>query len=414
MIAEIITIGDELLIGQVIDTNSAWIAEQLNAQGIRVHQITSISDSREHILSTLNEARSRAGLILITGGLGPTKDDITKKTLCEYFNTRLIFNQDVYNNIQRIFPARRLPVTKPDEEQAMVPENCQVLNNANGTAPGMWFEKDGVIYISMPGVPFEMKPLVTDHVIPRLSGQSKVRIMHRTILTEGVGESFLASRIESWEDALPSFIKLAYLPQPGIVRLRLTASGPSDQLLKEALEKAERGLMSLAGDYIFGYDNDSLPELIGKMLNERNFTLSTAESCTGGSIAQMITGIPGSSDYFTGGIVAYSNSVKQELLGVKEETLQNNGAVSEETVLEMANACRNLLGTDCAIAVSGIAGPAGGTEEKPVGTTWIAVATPGRTIARKYLFGQHRQRNIQRASLAALSFLRKELISLPH
>lgn len=295
----------------------------------------------------------------------------------------------------------------------MVPENCLVLNNANGTAPGMWFEKDGVIYVSMPGVPFEMKPIVTDHVIPRLSGQSKVRIMHRTILTEGVGESYLASRIESWEDALPSFIKLAYLPQPGIVRLRLTASGADKKLLEESLEKAERELMPLAGEYIFGYDNDSLPELIGKMLNERNFTLSTAESCTGGSIAQMITDIPGSSDYFRGGIVAYSNSVKQELLGVKHETLLNHGAVSEETVLEMAGACCALLGTHCSIAVSGIAGPSGGTEDKPVGTTWIAVATPGRTIARKYLFGQHRQRNIQRASLAALSFLRKELLALP-
>jgi len=412
MIAEIITIGDELLIGQVVDTNSAWIAEQLNALGIRVHQITSISDSREHILSTLREAATRATLILITGGLGPTRDDITKNTLCEYFDTQLVFNQDVYDNIRRIFPARRLPVTKPDEEQALVPGNCQVLNNANGTAPGMWFDKDGITYVSMPGVPFEMKSIVTDHVIPRLKGQSDIKIIHRTILTEGVGESYLASRIESWEDALPSFIKLAYLPQPGIVRLRLSASGPDSKQLEEALDKAERDLLPLAGEYIFGFDNDSLPELVGIMLKEGHLSLATAESCTGGSIAQMITSIPGSSEYFKGGLVAYSNEVKQDLLGVKPETLLNHGAVSEETVLEMADATRALVGTDFAIAVSGIAGPGGETEEKPVGTTWIAIAGPGRTIARRYLFGQHRQRNIQRATLAALNFLRKELLSL--
>jgi nicotinamide-nucleotide amidase len=411
MLAEIITIGDELLIGQVIDTNSAWIAEQLNTHGIQVHQITSISDNRQHILTTLREAAGRADLILITGGLGPTKDDITKQTLCEYFNTSLVFDQEAFDNISRIFSSRGFPVTELNRLQAMVPEGCTVLNNANGTAPGMWFEKEGKIYVSMPGVPFEMKPLVTDLVLPRLSGQSGNSIIHRTILTEGVGESFLAAKIERWEDTLPSFIKLAYLPQPGIVRLRLTAKGTDEAILEEAIAKAEQDLLPLVGEYIFGYDSETLPEIIGRLLKKGNYSLSTAESCTGGHLAHLITAIAGSSDYFKGGIVAYSNEIKESLLGVEQNTLLKFGAVSEQTVIGMADRARDRLRTDFSIAVSGIAGPAGGTPEKPVGTTWIAVASPSGTIAKKFLFGEHRGRNIQRAAISALSMLRKEILS---
>ncbi|MBK7030453.1 MAG: competence/damage-inducible protein A [Bacteroidales bacterium] len=410
MLAEIITIGDELLIGQVIDTNSAWIAEQLNAIGIKVFQITSISDQREHILQTLEEASSRVQLIIMTGGLGPTKDDITKKTLCEYFQTQLVMSDEALNNINRIFSLRHWNLTELNRQQALVPEGCQVLTNVNGTAPGMRFESKGCLYFSLPGVPFEMKGLMTDEVLPQLIGQSKNIILHRTILTEGVGESFLAERIENWENSLPPYIKLAYLPQPGIVRLRLTASGTDEPKLKEALQKAEADLMPLAGNYIFGYDDDTMPEVIGELLREKGSTLSAAESCTGGMIAQMITSIPGSSDYFKGSIVAYSNEIKEKLLGVHQETLIQHGAVSEQTVIEMAVGSRNKLGTDFAIAVSGIAGPTGGTDEKPVGTTWIAISTPDHTVARHFLFGDHRGRNIQRTALSALSMLRKELL----
>ncbi|MBK7212619.1 MAG: competence/damage-inducible protein A [Bacteroidales bacterium] len=410
MLAEIITIGDELLIGQVIDTNSAWIADQLNANGIKVHQITSVSDNREHILTSLKEAAQRASIILITGGLGPTKDDITKQTLCEYFNTQLVFNQDAYDNISRLFFSRGYPVTELNRLQAMVPEACEVLNNINGTAPGMWFQKDGISYVSMPGVPFEMKEMVSRHVLPRLMGQSRNHILHRTILTEGVGESFLAAKIETWEDNLPECIKLAYLPQPGIVRLRLTASGEDKSYLEKALTDAEISLLPLASEYIFGHDDETLQSIIGELLLKKHATLATAESCTGGNIAQMITSIPGSSAYFKGGIVAYSNEIKVNLLGVREGTLMNHGAVSSETVIEMAAGARKNLKTDFAIAVSGVAGPDGGTPEKPVGTVWIAIATPDTITSTKFLFGDHRGRNIQRASLSALSLLRKALL----
>jgi nicotinamide-nucleotide amidase len=292
----------------------------------------------------------------------------------------------------------------------MVPESCIVLNNLNGTAPGMWFSLNGKTFVSMPGVPFEMKPMVTNQILPRLVGQSDKVIIHRTILTEGVGESFLAAKIEQWEDNLPSFIKLAYLPQPGIVRLRLSATGTDRNRLNEAIEKAEKELMPLAGEYIFGYDEESMAEIIGRLLLKLNYSLSTAESCTGGTVAQMITSIPGSSDYFKGSVVAYSNEIKEKVLGVKHETLLAFGAVSEQTVREMAEGVKSTFNTDFAVSVSGIAGPSGGTDEKPVGTTWVAIATPAHTLTRKFHFGEHRGRNIQRAALSALSMLRKELL----
>jgi nicotinamide-nucleotide amidase len=410
MLAEIITIGDELLIGQVIDTNSAWMAEQLNMIGIRVHQITSISDNQEHILATLKDASQRVQLILITGGLGPTKDDITKQTLCRYFNTSLVFSEEAYQNVEKLFAARGFAVSELNRLQAMVPANCKVISNPNGTAPCMWFAEDDCIYVSMPGVPFEMKAIMEQEIIPRLLDKLNKVIIHRTILTEGVGESHLATVIEPWEDSLPEFVKLAYLPQPGMVRLRLTAYGTDRVQLQEAIRKAEKELIPYAGKYIFGFDDDTMESVIGRLLREKKMTLSTAESCTGGNIAQLITSIAGSSDYFKGSVVAYSNEIKEQILGIPHQVLLDFGAVSEQTVKAMAEGIRTRFSTDYAIAVSGIAGPAGGTDEKPVGTTWIAITTPTETITRKFLFGEHRGRNIRKASIAALNMLRAKLV----
>ncbi len=412
MKAEIITIGDELLIGQVIDTNSAWMAEQLNLAGIRVAQITSISDHREHILTTLKEATGRADVILMTGGLGPTRDDIAKKTLSEFFNTPLVFNQESFDNVDRIFRMRGYSMTLLNRAQAEVPENCTPLLNVNGTAPGMWFEENGKIYVSMPGVPFEMKALMEEQVLPRLKAFSSGSIVHRTILTQGVGESFLAAKIEAWESALPPYIKLAYLPQPGIVRLRLTASGSDRTMLETEISRQTGELYALIGEHIFGEGEDTLEQVIGRLLKQHEYTLATAESCTGGYIAHLITGIAGSSAYFKGSVVAYSNEIKESTLGVAPRTLEKYGAVSEETVFEMAAGIIRQFGVNCAIAVSGIAGPDGGTAEKPVGTTWICVLTPKGAETRKFTFGEHRGRNIRRAALAALDMLRKQLTQI--
>ncbi|MBW6490798.1 MAG: competence/damage-inducible protein A [Lentimicrobium sp.] len=410
MKAEIITIGDELLIGQVVDTNSAWMAEQLNLIGIKVGQITSISDHREHILTTLREASERADIILMTGGLGPTRDDITKTVLCEYFGTRLVFNQQAYENIERIFRNRGYQITPLNRAQAEIPECCTQLLNVNGTAPGMWFEKSGKIYISMPGVPFEMKSLMTGEVLPRLQPFSQIAIVHRTILTQGVGESFLAARIEKWETSLPENIKLAYLPQPGIVRLRLSASGNDRKSIEKTLSECTDELYNLIPEYIFGEGEDSLELIVGNLLKANSYTLATAESCTGGYIAHMITSIAGSSAYFKGSVVAYANEIKEGVLGVSAQTISKYGAVSEETVFEMAAGLIRKFKVNCVIAVSGIAGPDGGTPEKPVGTTWICVLTPKGAQTRKFTFGEHRGRNIRRAALAALDMLRQQVI----
>ncbi|HPT13669.1 MAG TPA: competence/damage-inducible protein A [Bacteroidales bacterium] len=410
MIAEIITIGDELLIGQVIDTNSAWMATKLNEHGIGVKQITSISDNREHILTTLKEASQRANLILITGGLGPTKDDITKTTLCEYFSTGLVFSEIAYKGVSRLFRNRGLTVTDLNRQQAMVPENCTVIPNSNGTAPGMWFQKDEIIYVSMPGVPFEMKAMMENEVLPRLAGKSNYSIIHRTILTEGIGESFLAAKIASWENNLPSEIKLAYLPQPGMVRLRLTAKGTDKLILEKELKDSVDELFKLAGEYIFGEGEETLQNITGQLLKKYGKTLATAESCTGGYLAHLITSISGSSEYFKGSVIAYANEIKERMLGVEPETLAKHGAVSEETVKQMAEGIRSKFKVDYAVATSGIAGPTGGSPEKPVGTTWIAIASPSGTIAKKFMLGDHRERNIQRAAISALSLLRKKIL----
>jgi nicotinamide-nucleotide amidase len=411
MQVEIITIGDELLIGQVIDTNSAWMGEQLNLIGLRVVQITSISDQREHILKALAEAAGRAEIILITGGLGPTSDDITKPTLCEYFNSPLVFHPEVLEEVERMFASRGMPVTAINRKQAEVPECATVMPNHNGTAPGMWFEKDGRIYVSMPGVPFEMNGIMTNYVLPELTKRfTNQAIYHKTVLTQGMGESMVASRIENWEKVLPENIKLAYLPQPGMVRLRLTGSGTDHEILKKQVDSEAEKLISLIGELIYGYDDDKLESVIGRLLKEKKATLSTAESCTGGYVAHLITSIAGSSDYYHGSIIAYQNRIKKSHLSVKEQVLEDFGAVSREVVIAMAEGARRKLGTDYAISTSGVAGPDGGTPEKPVGTVWIAVATPSGTEAKLLHLGPNRMRTIHMAAFNALNMLRKELI----
>ena len=410
MKAEIINIGDELLIGQVVNTNASWMAAQLNKVGISVVQTTTIADEDKAIKDTLDQAFKRAGIVLISGGLGPTKDDITKKTLAEYFNAEMIFHAPTFEQVKKIFAARKFPVSEVNRLQAMIPDKCKPLFNKNGTAPGMWFEQDGKVAVSMPGVPFEMKAMMMEQVIPALLSHFKMgTIVHKTVMTTGMPESMLAEKIKSWEDNLPSHIKLAYLPQPGIVRLRLSGRGKDSEKLKNEIQEQVEKLKPLISEIIFGYDDDSLEEVIGKLLLKNKKTVSTAESCTGGYIAHLITSIRGSSGYFEGAVVSYSNRIKADLLGVSAETLEKKGAVSREVVVEMAEGAKAALGTDYSLAVSGIAGPDGGTEEKPVGTVWIALAGPGKTEAALFHFGEHRGRNIRRSALAALNILRLRL-----
>ena len=410
MNAEIINIGDELLIGQVVNTNASWMAEQLNLAGIHVVRMSVVADDREAILGSLRQASTRAELILITGGLGPTNDDITKLTLCEYFNCRLVFSEIAYADIEHLFHLRGWTVTEINRQQAEVPGGCTPLRNLNGTAPGMWFEKEGCIFVSLPGVPFEMKAMMEEVVIPRLAGRSGMVIRHKTVLTQGVGESFLAVQIREWEDHLPKEIKLAYLPQPGIVRLRLTASGTDGDYLDRLINGQLDKLRQLIAEWIYGYDDETMGSIIGALLKKKGKTLATAESCTGGYIAHLLTLVPGSSAYFLGSVVAYDNRIKEEILQVSHKSILESGAVSEIVVREMAEGARKILKVDYAVAVSGIAGPDGGTPDKPVGTTWIAVATPTTIVTQKFMLGDHRERNIHRAALTAMNLLRKELI----
>ncbi|MDO9510721.1 MAG: competence/damage-inducible protein A [Bacteroidales bacterium] len=411
MIAEIITIGDELLIGQVVDTNSAWLGKILSDNGIRVRQIISISDDREHILMTLNERVGRVELILITGGLGPTKDDITKSVLCEFFDTSLVLNHAALEKIEEFFISRALPMTHINSQQAMLPEACIPIPNENGTARGMWFEKDGTIIISMPGVPFEMKPMVSNYVIPEIKKRFDLPvILHKTILTHGIGESFLSDLVETWEMSIDKRIKVAYLPQPGVVRVRLSCTGNSQEEVDSLLGKAEFDFIQIAGKYVFGFDDENLENILFHRLKECNKTLSVAESCTGGYLSHLITSIPGSSSIYKGGVVAYSNEVKRTFLGVNEETLQKYGAVSEQTVHEMAEGIRNRMETDFGIGISGIAGPDGGTTEKPVGTVCIAVSAKEKLIVKTFNFGHLRDNNIRRAALSAIYLLLEQLV----
>lgn len=412
MKAEIISIGDELLIGQVINTNSAWLAQQFNLLGINIEQITVVADTENNILESLNQASERADIIVMTGGLGPTKDDITKKTLCKFFGNNLVFNPEAYKDIEHFFALRGVAITELNRLQAEVPENCVLLPNKSGTAPGMWFDFKNKIYISLPGVPFEMKELIIKEVFPKLIEKNITsKIIHKTVLTAGIGESFLADLIANWEDNLPKIIKLAYLPAPGMVRLRLTALGNNDDILKALITKEIEKLIKLIPQYIYGYDDETLEEIIGKLLLDKSQTLAIAESCTGGFISHRITSVAGCSNYFVGSIIAYSNKIKLNNLNIQHKTLEIHGAVSKEVAEEMALNCKKLFNSDFALATTGIAGPGGGSSEKPVGTVWIAIATPSKIYSRKFQFGDNRERNILRASVSALSLLIKQIIA---
>jgi nicotinamide-nucleotide amidase len=415
MKTEIINIGDELLIGQVVNTNASWMAERLNLEGFPVERITVIPDDMEPILAALHEAKYRSSVVLVTGGLGPTRDDKTKEVLCRFFNTNLVFSKEAFRDIENLFRIRGVRVSEINRKQAELPEKCIQIPNPNGTARGMWFttnkSKKRTDFIFMPGVPYEMKVMLADQVIPELKKQcGQAAIYHKTVLTQGIGESFLSEMIGEWENSLPDNLSLAYLPQPGIVRLRLTGKGDDRATVKNQVDEKVASLLSIIPEYFFGFDDDRLEAIIGDLLKKKSATLATAESCTGGYIAHLITSVPGSSKYYKGSIIAYSNEIKENELEVQHESLIKYGAVSEVVVKEMAEGMRRKFGTDYSIATSGIAGPDGGSTEKPVGTTWISIATPVKTVACHYLLGEERERNIRKTALQALNLLRKELL----
>lgn len=412
--ASIITIGDELLIGQVVDTNSAWMAQELNKNGIWVGHRVAVGDVRADIRQALDQESRRASIILITGGLGPTADDITKPVLNEYFDGKMVVDEGALANVKWIFErVLNRPMIERNLAQAEVPDTCTVIPNKRGTAPGMWFEKDGRIFVSMPGVPHEMKGMITDYVIPELRRRFQLPfIAHRTLLTAGIGESFLAEHIKDFETALPGSIKLAYLPNYGMVRLRLTIHGEDPATLEAEIDKQFATLKELVTQWMVTDQDITIQEAIGRLLRARGKTLSTAESCTGGYIAHLITSIPGSSDYYKGSVVSYDNDVKTNTLRVAPETLRIQGAVSEATVRQMVAGALALLDTDFAIATSGIMGPDGGTPEKQVGTVWVAVGNREHQsiLTQKFSFRFDRQRNIELTATNALNLLRKFIV----
>lgn len=408
MRAEIITIGDELLIGQVVDTNSAWMAERLNESGIELYQIKSVHDDREHILKALDEAFSRADIVLTTGGLGPTKDDITKHVMCEYFGTTLVEDSRVREHIHELYKERPDVLNRLTATQWLVPESATILPNRVGSAPIMVFEQTGKLLVALPGVPHEMKIAMTEQVLPYIGSKGRGEIIHRTMMLYGIAESTLALQIEDWENTLPQSMHLAYLPKDGIIRLRLSSYG---EATKEEIEQQIANLKPLIADYLIATEDLPLETILGNQLKARHQTIATAESCTGGRLAAALNAQSGASAYYMGSVVAYDNTIKEQVLGVKHSTLEKYGAVSEQTVREMAEGVRALMNTDYAIATSGIAGPTGGTLEKPVGTVWIAWATPKGTTAECYHFGIAREREqiTQRAVTAALVELIKSL-----
>lgn len=400
----IITIGDEILIGQIVDTNSAWMGMELNKAGFSVQKIISIHDDEKQILAALDDAFSETDIVLVTGGLGPTKDDITKLALCHYFDTKLVFDEFVYQNIELLFRHRPAVMNELTKLQAMVPEKCTVIQNIVGTAPVMWFEKVGKVLVSMPGVPFEMKVVMEREIIPRLKKRFEIQnILHKTVQVYGHGESALALKIADWENSLPEFLHLAYLPSLGIVKLRLSGYHADNQMLEREIDDRIEKLKVILGDSIIAENDLPIENMLLEMLRNKNLTISTAESCTGGNIAHRITLIPGSSAVFKGSVVAYDDNVKTQLLGVSEYDLKEHGAVSRRVVEQMAVGVQNSIQTDISIAVSGIAGPSGGTEEKPVGTVWIAVQIGGKTESRLFNFGNFpREVIIERSSTAAI------------
>ena len=407
MKVSIITIGDEILIGQIIDTNSAWMAQQLNQVGASIEAIYSVSDTQEGIVNALKEALANTDVLLLTGGLGPTKDDITKKTIATFLDTDLYFHEPTWERIQKLFSARNIPLRPAHKEQCFMPSNAQILLNKKGTAPGMWMEHHGKIIVSMPGVPYEMKYLMEYEVIPKLKTIFPgTPIAHETILTAGQGESTIATNIQEVGDKLPSHIKLAFLPGLGKVRVRLSARGDNQTAIEEELKTYKAEIQALIPELIYGYGEDTLEAAIGQMLKKRQLTIGTAESCTGGLLAHQIVSVSGASSYFEGSVVAYSNRLKKALLGVTETTLVKHGAVSEETVIEMAKGALKTLGTNIAVSVSGIAGPGGGTPDKPVGTIWLAIADAERYETKKLQIGKDRAINMEYTCIAALNLIR--------
>lgn len=417
MTAHLLTIGDEILIGQIVDTNSAWMSRALNLAGVAVTGKSSVGDTRQAIVDGINHAASLAQIVIMTGGLGPTKDDITKKTLAEMLGSEMAFHQATFDRIAGYFQKINRPLPHTMHDQATLPVLAEIMTNKVGTAPGMWMEYQGKILVSLPGVPFEMEYLMTNEVIPRLKKRFPSRpISHRTLQTVGEGETNIANRIESFEDNLPAHIKLAYLPALGQVRLRLTGIWPgklipdAESMLDRELDTKIAELQALIPDIVFGREDESLQEALGKILLERQLQFGTAESCTGGYVAHLLTTVPGSSAYFPGSVVAYSYEMKSKLLGVPPAILTEFGAVSEEAVRAMAEGARNTLGVDIALSISGIAGPSGGTPDKPVGTVWMAVSDGNRTVAVKHIFGRDRVKNIHLSGIYALNLVRKFLL----
>lgn len=412
MTAEIITIGDELLIGQTIDTNSAWIGEKLNLIGVKIDKITSIRDNEKEIINSLYESKNRANIVIITGGLGPTKDDITKLALCNFFDTELELNHDILEDLKERYSKFNVPLNKSNKDQALLPKKCTILPNKNGSASGMWFEKDEVVFISLPGVPYEMKGILSDFGFPKIIEHFKTpNVIHKTIKTIGIPESILAQKLEQWEiDLNNNNFKLAYLPSPGLVKLRISGVDNRGETLNFVQKKIDE-LTILLGNCIYGKEKDTLEKVVASILIKQNKTICFAESCTGGNLSKIITNISGASVYFRGSIVSYDNNVKINLLNIPKEDIINYGAVSKTVVEQMAKNVRKLMKTDYSIATSGIAGPTGGTTEKPVGTVWIAVSSKTKTISKKFITPyNNRERNIHTASIYALNLLRTEFL----
>jgi len=413
MKATIVTIGDEILIGQIVDTNSGFIAKSLDRIGVQINEMLSISDDKQHILDTFASLQNKVDLVVITGGLGPTKDDITKKTFCDYFDDVLIVNKEVeVHVIELIESVMKRPASQMNRDQALVPSKCQVLFNKVGTAPGMWMKKENTVYISLPGVPYEMKYIVENEIIPKIVKEyQRPYILHKTIMTYGQGESLVAERIEDWENNLPKFIKLAYLPAPGRVRLRLTARGTDKEMLEKAIAEKVVSLTKIIGDIIVGFDEDETIEVVlGRQLTQLSKTIATAESCTGGKIAQTLTAVAGASNYFRGSVVSYATDTKVSVLGVSQQTIDENSVVSAQVAKEMALGIQRLMKTDYAIATTGNAGPSKGDADVTVGTVFIALATPNEVLVEEFNFGQPREKVIDRTVNKAFEMVQKEIL----
>jgi nicotinamide-nucleotide amidase len=415
MKATIVTIGDEILIGQIVDTNSGYIAKALDKIGVQTTEMLSISDDKNHILDTFASLQDKVDLVIITGGLGPTKDDITKKTFCDYFKDVFVRNQEVEDHIVALFTKLNFIPTQINKDQALLPSNAQVLKNNYGTAAGMWMKKGKTVFVSMPGVPYEMKGIVNEELIPKIISEYKrPYIIHKTILTYGQGESIVAERIENWENNLPEYIKLAYLPSPGRVRLRLTARGENEEVLQNAIQENIQSLTTIIGDIIVGFDEDETIEvIIGRLLRQQGKTIATAESCTGGKIAQILTSVAGASNYFRGSVVSYATDTKISVLGVSAQTIEKYTVVSAEVASEMALGIQKLMKADYAIATTGNAGPSKGDADAEVGTVFIALATPSTVFTSAFNFGQPREKVIDRTTNKALEILQKEILKNP-